>query len=257
MAESTSGGAVAVPLAGLSPVRRPSVLPGASLLAADPAAAESLRRQNSLGQRANIAILAGSGGVHLAEELTGILGLPPSSLAHCVHHHFADGESLVEIKGNVRGRDVFIVQSLCHPVNDNLIELSLMQSALSRASAGRVTAIVPYLAYSRQTRKTRSRVPISSADVATLLEECGLNQLVCVDVRELSLRPAPPARHLRPLARHLRQLRRHPPPPLPFFRFVINPICFHCSHAVLCFVGALLRDRRLLLPDVQLREPEL
>ena len=87
-------------------------------------------------------------------------------------------------QANIRGRDVFVVQSTCTPVNANLIELTLILSACKRASARRVTAVAPYLGYSRMTRKAKSRVPVSAADVASLLEEACVDGLLTVDIHD-------------------------------------------------------------------------
>jgi ribose-phosphate pyrophosphokinase len=88
----------------------------------------------------------------------------------------------IQIMENVRNADVFILQPTCMPVNDNLMELLLLISACRRASATRVTAVVPYYGYARQDRKERSRVPISAADVARLIETMGVDRVVCVDL---------------------------------------------------------------------------
>lgn len=126
-----------------------------------------------------VVILSGNGGDRLAEEIAGLIGLPATS---CARVQQPGGEARVQLGTNVRGRDVFVVQSTCDPVNASLIELVLILSACRRASARRVTAITPYLGYSRQTRKPTSRVPISAADVATMLEEVQLDALVTIDV---------------------------------------------------------------------------
>jgi ribose-phosphate pyrophosphokinase len=95
---------------------------------------------------------------------------------------FSDGECAVEIHQNVRGRDVFIIQSTCPPVNDNLMELAIIADALGRASAGRITAVVPYYGYARQDRRTRSsRGPITARLVADILA-IGIDRLVTVDI---------------------------------------------------------------------------
>ena len=129
----------------------------------------------------DVVILCGTGGELLAEEIAGIIGLPSSS---CLPIRSSDGESHVRVGANVRGRDVFVVQSTSDPVNSTLIELAFILSACRRASARRVTAVTPYLGYGRQTRKAKSRVPISAADVATLLEECCLDGLVTIDAHD-------------------------------------------------------------------------
>lgn len=96
---------------------------------------------------------------------------------------FSDGETMVEIQENVRGRDVFIIQSTCSPSNDNLMELLLMADALRRASATKVTAVVPYFGYARQDRRVRSaRVPITAKIVADMMDAVGITRLVTVDL---------------------------------------------------------------------------
>ena len=96
---------------------------------------------------------------------------------------FSDGEVMVEIDENVRGRDVFIIQSTCSPTNDSVMELLMMIDALRRSSAGRITAVIPYFGYGRQDRRTRSaRVPISAKVVASMLQAVGTNRLLTVDL---------------------------------------------------------------------------
>jgi ribose-phosphate pyrophosphokinase len=95
---------------------------------------------------------------------------------------FADGEVRVEINDNMRGQDVFIIQSTSSPVNDNLMELLVMIDALKRASARRITAVIPYFGYARQDRKTMSRAPISAKLVANLLTSAGANRILTVDL---------------------------------------------------------------------------
>jgi len=95
---------------------------------------------------------------------------------------FADGEVRVEINDNMRGQDVFIIQSTSRPVNDNLMELLVMIDALKRASARRITAVIPYFGYARQDRKTMSRAPISAKLVANLLTSAGANRILTVDL---------------------------------------------------------------------------
>src|SRR3989338_2387583 len=96
---------------------------------------------------------------------------------------FSDGETMVEIQDNVRGRDVFIVQSTCAPSNDNLMEVILIADALRRASAAKITAVVPYFGYARQDRRVRSaRVPITAKIVADMMAAVGISRLVTVDL---------------------------------------------------------------------------
>lgn len=94
---------------------------------------------------------------------------------------FSDGEVRVEIQENVRGRDVYVIQSTCPPVNDNLIELLVMVDALKRASAGRVNAVIPYYGYGRQDQKDKPRVPITARMVADLLMAAGTDRVIAID----------------------------------------------------------------------------
>jgi ribose-phosphate pyrophosphokinase len=104
-------------------------------------------------------------------------------LGKAIAGRFSDGEIQVEILENVRGRDVFILQSTCAPTNDNLMELLIMVDALRRASAGRITTVIPYFGYARQDRRVRSaRVPISAKVVANMLEAVGTDRVLTVDV---------------------------------------------------------------------------
>src|ERR1700685_3610714 len=96
--------------------------------------------------------------------------------------HFPDGEIMVEVKENVRGGDCFVIQSTCSPPNDNLMELLLLMDALRRASAKRVTAVIPYFGYSRQDRKVAPRVPISAKMVADLITTAGASRVLTVDL---------------------------------------------------------------------------
>ncbi|WP_174269466.1 ribose-phosphate diphosphokinase [Thiorhodospira sibirica] len=125
-------------------------------------------------------VFAGNAVPQLAREIVNHLNIP---LGKAVVGRFSDGEVQVEILENVRGRDVFIVQSTCAPTNDNLMELLIMVDALRRASAGRITTVIPYFGYGRQDRRVRSaRVPISAKVVANMLEAVGIDRLLTVDV---------------------------------------------------------------------------
>jgi ribose-phosphate pyrophosphokinase len=95
---------------------------------------------------------------------------------------FSDGEISVKVNQNIRGSDVFVIQPTCTPVNDNIMELLLMIDALKRASAGRITAVIPYYGYGRQDRKVQPRVPISSKLIADLLTAAGTNRMLAVDL---------------------------------------------------------------------------
>ena len=116
----------------------------------------------------------------LAEEITAHLGV---DLGKATVGRFSDGEVTVEVHQNVRARDVFVVQSTCAPTNDNLMELLIMVDALKRASARRITAVIPYFGYARQDRRPRStRVPISAKVVANLLETVGIERVLTMDL---------------------------------------------------------------------------
>ncbi len=104
-------------------------------------------------------LFSGNANRQLAEEIAGILGL---ALGQAEVARFSDGEVFVQIEENVRGADVFVVQPTCPPVNDNLMELLVMLDAFKRASAQRITAVLPYYGYARQDRKVRGRAPISA-----------------------------------------------------------------------------------------------
>lgn len=128
----------------------------------------------------DIMLFSGNANKDLAEQVATHLNLP---LGQAEIGCFSDGETMVEIQDNVRGRDVFIVQSTCAPSNDNLMELVLLADALRRASAARITAVVPYFGYARQDRRVRSaRVPITAKIVADMLATVGITRLVTVDL---------------------------------------------------------------------------
>ena len=104
------------------------------------------------------------------------------NLGECTCSHFADGECSISVHEPVRGADVFIVQSTCKPVNDNLMELLVMIDAMRRASAGRITAVIPYFGYARQDRKAKSRDPISAKLVANLITAAGADRVLTMDL---------------------------------------------------------------------------
>ena len=115
----------------------------------------------------------------LAEAVATALNLP---LCKAVVRRFADMEIFVEIQENVRGEDVFVVQSTCYPTNDNLMELLIMIDTLRRGSARRITAVVPYFGYARQDRKSGPRTPISAKLVANLIVEAGAHRVLTMDL---------------------------------------------------------------------------
>lgn len=126
-----------------------------------------------------IMLIAGNANRPLAEEVSQHLGIP---LCNATISSFSDGEISVRINENIRGSDVFVIQPTCAPVNHNIMELLLIIDALKRASAGRVTAVIPYYGYGRQDRKVQPRVPISSKLVADLLTAAGANRVLTVDL---------------------------------------------------------------------------
>ncbi len=125
-------------------------------------------------------VFAGNANPKLAEAVCGHLN---TSLGRCVVGRFSDGEVMVELLENVRGRDIFILQSTCVPTNDNLMEILVMTDALKRSSAGRITAVIPYFGYARQDRRPRSaRVPITAKVVADLLTTVGVSRVMVMDL---------------------------------------------------------------------------
>ncbi|MEJ2567308.1 MAG: ribose-phosphate pyrophosphokinase [candidate division WOR-3 bacterium] len=123
-------------------------------------------------------VFSGSGSLTLAKGITENLNRPLSSLAK---KKFSDGEIFIQIKENVRGRDVFVVQST-NPPAENIIELLLIIDALNRSSTGRITAVIPYFGYGRQEKKDRPRVPISAKLFANLFEKAGANRILTMDL---------------------------------------------------------------------------
>ncbi len=126
-----------------------------------------------------IRIVSGNSHKALANAIAKSMGV---QLSDATITNFSDGEIMLQINENVRGADVFVIQSTCMPVNENLMELLLMFDALKRASAGRITAVMPYYGYARQDRKVQPRVPISSKLVADLLTVAGANRLLTIDL---------------------------------------------------------------------------
>ncbi|WP_160690132.1 ribose-phosphate diphosphokinase [Clostridium sp. C2-6-12] len=127
----------------------------------------------------NIKVFTGNSHFQLAQDIADILGVPVGKSKVST---FSDGEISVDINETVRGNDVFIVQSTCEPVNNNLMELLIMIDAFKRASAGRITAVMPYYGYARQDRKVKSRDPITAKLVADLLTAAGANRVLTMDL---------------------------------------------------------------------------
>ncbi len=126
-----------------------------------------------------LSIFAGNSNPILAERISEFLAKP---LGRLKLNRFSDGEIQVEIKENVRQQEIYLIQSTCSPVNDNLFELLLLIDALKRSSASRIIAVVPYFGYSRQDKKVSPRVPISAKLVADLLEKTGVHRVITMDL---------------------------------------------------------------------------
>ncbi len=136
--------------------------------------------ERAMPEASGMMVFSGNATPELAKAVASQLGLP---LGKATVDSFSDGEIQVEILENVRGHDVFIVQSTCRPTNRNLMELLIMVDALRRSSAGRITAVIPYFGYARQDRRVRSaRVPISAKVVANLLTVVGIDRVLTVDL---------------------------------------------------------------------------
>jgi ribose-phosphate pyrophosphokinase len=130
--------------------------------------------------RATMAVFAGNANPQLAQDIARHLMVP---LGRAAVSRFSDSESTVELLENVRGRDVFIVQPTCSPANDHLMELLVMTDACRRASAERITAVIPYFGYARQDRRPRAmRVPITAKLVANMIASAGVNRVLTVDL---------------------------------------------------------------------------
>ncbi|HLD16333.1 MAG TPA: ribose-phosphate pyrophosphokinase [Coxiellaceae bacterium] len=131
-------------------------------------------------ENGNIKIFSGNANLPLAERVANHLKLP---LGNASIGRFSDGEIMIEINENIRGRDIFIIQSTCSPINDNLMELIIMADAFMRASATTITAVIPYFGYARQDRRVRSsRVPITAKVVADMLTSVGVSHVLTVDL---------------------------------------------------------------------------
>lgn len=128
----------------------------------------------------NVMLFTGNANPQLAADIAARLNLPLGKISV---ETFSDGEIFVEIEENVRGRDIFIIQSLCAPTNNNLMELLIITDAMKRASSARVTAVIPYMGYARQDRRSRSaRVPITAKVVANMIGTAGVDRVLTVDL---------------------------------------------------------------------------
>ncbi len=127
----------------------------------------------------NLVIMTGNANPELAKKIADHIGV---DICDAYVGHFNNGETQVMISQSIRGKDIFIIQPTCQPVNDSLMELLIMADACKRASCHSITAVVPYYAYARQDRKTRGREPISAKLVANLLQTAGIGRVVTVDL---------------------------------------------------------------------------
>ena len=132
-----------------------------------------------MSSRPELKIFSGSAHRDLAQSIAQSIGI---SLGDASVKAFPDGETSVRINENIRGRDVFIIQPTCPPVNHNLMELLVLVDAARRASAARITAVMPFFGYARQDRKDRPRVPITAKLCANLITAAGVNRVLTVDV---------------------------------------------------------------------------
>ena len=124
-------------------------------------------------------LVTGNSNLKLADGISKYVGL---ELSNCDVKRFADNEIFVEMKENVRGEDVFVIQSTSYPANDNLMELLIIIDTLRRASAKRITAVIPYYGYARQDRKPGPRTPITSKLVANMIDKAGANRVLTMDL---------------------------------------------------------------------------
>jgi ribose-phosphate pyrophosphokinase len=138
----------------------------------------------NLSRKPEMKIFTGNAHPALARDIAAYLGVP---LGNATVSSFPDGETFVKINDNIRGRDVFIIQPTCPPTNQNLMELLIMVDAARRASAARITAVIPFFGYARQDRKDQPRVPITAKLVANLLVAAGVNRVLTMDLHAQQL----------------------------------------------------------------------
>lgn len=126
-----------------------------------------------------IKVFGGSSNLHLTESICGYLGV---HAGHAKIERFPDGEKFIKLEEDVRGKDCFVIQSTCTPVDENIMELLIYLDCLRRASAARITAVVPYFGYARQDRKDEGRVPITAKLVANLITTAGADRVLSIDM---------------------------------------------------------------------------
>ena len=152
-------------------------------------------------------LISGTAHPQLAQDIADVMGLP---LCDATVTTFPDGESFVQIKESIRGADAFIIQPTCPPTNHNLMELLVMVDAVRRASASRITAVMPFYGYARQDRKDKPRVPITSKLVANLLTAAGVNRVLAMDLHAAQIQgffeiPVDHLHSLPVLVKHLKE----------------------------------------------------
>src|SRR5229473_1824968 len=152
-------------------------LPAQPRKARDPVHGHTLDR--TMNNNNKLKVFSGRANIRLAENIANVLG---DSLGKATLSNFPDGEISVRIEEDVRGRDIYLVQPTCPPVNENLMELLVMLDCFKRASAGRITAVIPYYGYARQDRKDQGRVPITAKLVADLISVGGADRVVALDL---------------------------------------------------------------------------
>jgi ribose-phosphate pyrophosphokinase len=163
---------------------------------------------NGNGNNHKLKIFSGRANRPLAEGIARDLGVP---LGNITLGNFPDGETNVRIEEDVRGRDVFVVQPTCTPVNENLLELLIMLDAFKRASPARITAVLPYYGYARQDRKDKGRVPISAKLVANLITKAGADRVLALDLHAAQIQgffdiPVDHLYAVKEIAKHVRSL---------------------------------------------------
>ncbi len=153
-------------------------------------------------------LISGTAHPKLAQEIADVMGLP---LCDATVNAFPDGESFVQIKESIRGADAFIIQPTCPPTNHNIMELLVMVDAVRRASASRITAVMPFYGYARQDRKDKPRVPITSKLVANLLTAAGVNRVLTMDLHAAQIQGffEIPVDHLYSLPVLIKHLKEH------------------------------------------------
>lgn len=143
-----------------------------------------LEEENHVVKEGDTKIFSGNSNIKLANEICKYLEILPG---RALVSKFANGEIQVKIEESVRGTDVFVIQSMCHPVNNNLMELLIMIDALSRASANTITAVIPHYGYAKQEKKTAGREPITAKLVANLITTAGADRIITVDLHAAAI----------------------------------------------------------------------